>query len=167
MAQSQGLCACLPNSTAVMMSEGKSISSDFLRLGRISEPMSWGFLCVPFGALEKPWEPINPGCLCPSLGKTSSSAVAQRATTRELGWALQTFPRLRLSLDCFVSTGIQIQGCGCPESHVDSVAVAQGRERGVLHSEGCLSRGFPLFLRNAVGLKVNHPPSVQGSYTLS
>lgn len=56
-----------------------------------------------FRGLEQHGEPINPGWLCPSQGKTSSSAVAHRATTRELGWAVQTFPRLRVSLDCFAS----------------------------------------------------------------
>lgn len=47
------------------------------------------------------------------------------------------------------------------------IPVAQGWECGVFHSLGCLSRRFLLLLRNAVGLRVNHPPSVQGSYTLS
>lgn len=84
MAQSQGLCVCLPNSIAVMVSEGKSISSDFLRLGRIREP---GVPACSFGGLEQHWEPIksinpkaiNPGCLYPSQGKSSSSAEHQRA----------------------------------------------------------------------------------------
>lgn len=83
-----------------MMSEGKSISSDFLRLARISELMSQGFLCAHFGGLEQPWEPINPGCPCPRQGKTSSSDT-------ELGWAelsqAQALPGL------LQSAGVQIQ----------------------------------------------------------
>lgn len=51
-----GLCVCLPNSTAVLMSEGKSISSDFLRLGRIRE---LGVPVCSFRGLEQHWEPIK------------------------------------------------------------------------------------------------------------
>lgn len=130
-----------------MMSEGKSISSDFLRLARISELMSQGFLCAHLGGLEQPWEPINPGCPCPRQGKTSSSDT-------ELGWAGLSFPRLRLSLHC-----CKVLGCKsklrAPWGFCSPVA--QGCECGVFHILVCLSRRFLLLLRNAVGLRVNHP----------
>lgn len=81
-----------------------------------------------FGGLEQHGEPINPGWLCPSQGKTSSSAVAQRATTRELGWAglCRPFPGSGspwIALHPLESAGMQIQGHGCTESRVDSAAL--------------------------------------------